>query len=257
MTQTRAFRVLFTLVIFLWCFSPALAQPTRPEAPVGVAASDGDHVNYILVRWEAASNAQQYKVFRSTNSKMTSMQEVSKSWQKSTWFCDYGVQKGVDYYYAVMSGSGDQSSNLSNLDKGFVRKTEGQAGNNDLSEAQGLTTSRSTYLLVSNMGTEKNVYRAGDTVALTINLQNIAESITPATQIRVFLSKDVVLDWDDIELSKKAYTSFPANQAIVLREKVVLGKSVMSGFYNLITVISTEGNILTSKTGVCAFKVER
>lgn len=259
MIQTRAFRVFFTLVAFLWCFSPTLAQSNaRPEAPVGVTASDGDHTNYILIRWDAASGAQQYKVFRSTNSKMTSMQEVSKSWQKSTWFCDYGVQKGVDYYYAVMSGSGNQSSNLSNLDKGFVRKTDGQAGNNDLSEAQGLTTKpRPNYLLVSDMNTEKNAYQAKDTVALTINLQNIAEAVTPTTQIRVFLSKDAVLDWDDVELSEKAYTNFPANQAIVLREKVVLGKSVMPGTYNLITVISIEGNILSSTTGTCTFKVER
>jgi hypothetical protein len=229
---------------------------SAPDAPAGVSASDGDHEKYILIRWEPANGAQQYRVYRSTSSKTSSMQEVTKSWQKSTWFCDYGVQKGVDYYYAIIGGNGAQKSALSNFDKGFVRKDDARAGVEDLSDARGLTTSPAIYLLVSNVLAEKDAASAGDTLVLSVNLQNIFEEPTPAAQMRVFLSKDVVFDWDDVELSKKVYTSFPAGESIVLREKVVLPKPLPAGTYNLIVVTSMEGNILNSKTGLEQLKIE-
>jgi hypothetical protein len=250
-------------LLLLFFYGPLSAQQTvltasspyaGPEAPKGVTASDGDHEKYILIRWEPATGGQQYRVYRSTSLKSTSMQEVTKSWQKSTWFCDYGVQKGVDYYYAIISGNGTKKSVLSNFDKGFVRKDDARAGVEDLSDVRGLTTSH-PILLVSNVLPDKATAAAGDTVALSINLQNILEEPTPATQMRVFLSKDVILDWDDTELSKRAYTSFPANESIILQEKIVLPKPLPAGDYKVIVVVSMEGNILTSKTGVGQLKV--
>jgi hypothetical protein len=252
------------LLILFFCGSLSAQQAALttsnlnggPEAPKVVTASDGDHEKYILIRWEPAAGGQQYRVYRSTNQKATSMQEVTKAWQKSTWFCDYGVQKGVDYYYAIISGNGAKTSALSALDKGFVRKDDARAGVEDLTDVRGLTTSNSTYLLISNVLPDKTTASAGDTVALSINLQNIFEEPTPATQMRIFLSKDVILDWDDTELSKKAYTSFPANESIVLQEKVVLPKPISAGDYKVIVVISTEGAILSSKTGVGQLKIK-
>jgi hypothetical protein len=222
--------------------------------PEGVTASDGDHDKYVLIRWDPTEGAQKYRVYRSTSPKSATMQEVTKSWQNSTWFCDYGVSRGVDYYYAVMSSNGTVSSALSQTDKGFIRKEDARANNTDLSDIREMAAPPKP-VMIETVKTTADTYAAGDTVSVSFDLRNMTQTATPAAQVRIFLSNDVELDWDDKELSKKTYSALPANGTIVLKEKVVLPQPLLAGTYNLIAVISIEGRILKSEIGVTQITV--
>lgn len=229
-----------------------------PEAPLSITASDGDHDRYILIRWEAVPNARSYRVFRSTKVNSGAMQEITRNWQSSTWFCDYDVQKNVDYYYAVMCSDGRQSSGLSKMDKGFLRKeTIDRAGQDEsLSDVEGLTAPRPNAVLVAGIATIKSNYKPGDTVNLTINLKNMLDGPAPNSELRIFLSKDVVFDWNDLLLVKKTYGGFPADPDLMLHELFMLPGELLPGNYFCIVVLSLQGDVLNSKSGLTPLRIE-
>lgn len=223
------------------------ASPT----PANINASDGVYEKFVLILWEGADKTDDYRLFRATSSSGSSMLELTKSWQKSTWFCDYSAEKGRDYFYAVMGSDGKKSSPLSRFDKGFVRKDDKSAYDETLSAVtpDRYAARKQIFVLVAEVGADTSAYTAGNTAKLRIGLQNIFDEPTPRTELRVYLSTDSTWDFNDMQLISKAYSGFPAELKAMLEEQVVLPKNVLPGQYHLIVVASPEGNILNAKTG--------
>ena len=250
--------------LFLFLFFPLLlsAQISQPRmsasnvsnlhtAPEGVNASDGVYDKFVLIRWEASNLNSNFRLFRAKSSSGASMLELTKSWQKSTWFCDYSAEKGQDYYYAVLGSDGKTSSPLSRFDKGFLKKEDKIAHDESLSynTPDKYAAGKQIFVLVSEVNTDTSSYSLGAQARLNIGLQNIFDDPTPTTHLRVYLSLDNVWDFDDTLLLSKAYSGFPATIKVALSETVQLPDNVLPGAYNLLVVATTEGNILQSKTG--------
>jgi hypothetical protein len=253
-------RLLFFL---LWGFAATAfaqnASVSAPKAATGLNASDGVYDKFVLIRWETAESGGQYRVFRATSASGASLQELTKNWQKSTWFCDYSAEKGRDYYYAVMASDGSQSAPLSRFDKGFVRK-ETDTAQEDLLSANTpdrYAAGRQLFVLVADVQADSANYRQGAPVALQIALQNIFEESTPRTELRVYLSGDATWDFNDQLLLNKTFSGLPAGATATLNEPITLPSFLLPGAYHLIVVASPEGNILQAKTGVLPINVTR
>lgn len=229
----------------------------QPPASVQVNASDGVYDKFVLIRWESAEKTGEYRIFRATSPSGASMLELTKAWQKSTWFCDYSAEKGRDYYYAVMSSDGKNTAPLSRFDKGYLKKEDKYANDESLSavEQDKYAAGKQVFVLVAEMKTTKERFQAGDEVTLSIGLQNIFDEPAPRTDIRIFLSKDPVWDFEDTLLSSKSYSGFPATMKASLSEFFRLPESLIDGDYYLIAVASPEGNILQAKIGALPIKI--
>lgn len=255
-----------SLLLYSFIFVPAFffAQTTpislgsanqtatsSPLVPASIIASDGVYEKFVLVLWEGADKTGNYRVFRATTDGGASMLELTKNWQKSTWFCDYSAEKGRDYFYAVMGSDGKTSSPLSRFDKGFVRKDDKSAYDETLSSVtpDRYGEAKQIFVLVAEVGTDTSAYAAGNTAKLRIGLQNVFNEPTPRTELRVYLSTDSAWDFNDALLTSKAYSGFPAELKSVLEEQVVLPKKVLPGQYHLLIVTAPEGNILKAQTG--------
>lgn len=227
--------------------NPTAISPT----PANINASDGVYEKFVLIRWEAADRMSDYRVFRGTSNTGASLQELTKSWQKSTWFCDYSAEKGRDYFYAVMGSDGKTSSPLSRFDKGFVRKDDKSAYDETLSSVtpDRYAAGKQIFVLVAEVGADTTAYAAGNTAQLRVGLQNIFNEPTPRTELRVYLSSDAVWDFNDALLTSKAYSGFPAELKATIEEQIALPKNVLPGQYHLLVVAAPEGNILNAKTG--------
>jgi hypothetical protein len=229
------------------------ANPLAAEVLAeGVNASDGVYEKFVLIRWQASDKGGEYRLFRATSASGASLRELTKSWQKSTWFCDYSAEKGRDYYYAVMESDGKTAAPLSNFDKGFLRKPENIALDESLSATtpDKYAAGQVVFMLVSELRTDATAYPAGTQVALQIGLQNIFEEAAARTDLRVYLSADTTWDFEDKLLISKSYSGFPANFKGILNEKIPLPTGLLPGTYHLIVVTAPEGNILNAKTGI-------
>ncbi|MDX1911685.1 MAG: hypothetical protein SFV22_09390 [Saprospiraceae bacterium] len=242
----------------------AMAQQTsplfgagQPSPSVNVNASDGVYDKFVLIRWEPAEKAGEYRVFRAVSPAGASMVELTRVWQKSTWFCDYSAEKGRDYYYAVMSSDGKNTAPLSRFDKGYLKKEDKYANDESLSaiEPDKYAAGKQVFVLVADMKTSGERFQSGDELALSIGLQNIFDEPTPRTDIRILLSKDPVWDFDDVLLSSKSYSGFPATMKATLSESFRLPDNLVAGDYYLIAVASPEGNILQAKIGALPIKI--
>jgi hypothetical protein len=257
------------LFLFFWGISQhLLAQNTAIPMSSGnqakasstlpvVHASDGIYDKFVLIRWETTDQASNFRLFRATSSAGASLQELTKVWQKSTWFCDYSAEKGRDYYYAIIGSDGTTSSTLSHFDKGYVKKDDKVAQDESLSEVSPdkYAAGRQVFALVSEVNTQQNIYANNDTVRVAIGMQNVFEVATPQTELRLYLSADATWDFDDKLISFKSYSGFPANTKIVLQESFVVPATTIPGNYYLLAIASPEGNILQTKTGSTLLKI--
>lgn len=233
-------------------------EQAAPLAPTEVRASDGVYDKFVLVLWENSENAHQYKVFRSTDPKKSALQEVSRSWQKSNWLCDYTALPGVKYHYAVVASNGKALSSVSEFDQGHVRTTSIAAEEDEeLTFNEAYAAPHRIYLLVSGLKVSKPELRAGEDFGLEANLQNIFDQATTRTEVRLFLSKNAHLDWDDQLLNRRNLSSVLPNASFVFTEKLTLPSDVLPGEYNIIIVCSAEGEILDSKTDSIPIQIIR
>ncbi len=228
-------------------------------APSQVYASDGTYDKFVLIRWEASEGATYYRVFRATSSEGASLKEITRSWQASTWFCDYSAERGRDYFYAVMASNGNESSSLSPFDKGFVRKDGKIAWDESLSltEVERYAAPKVFFALVEEASRDKSIYRAGDTAQLNIRLRNIFEEPTRRIDLHIYLSTDVVWHFSDRLLSSKSYSSIPANARAELKENCPLPPNLLTGEYYLIIVAAPGGDILNAKTGYLKIFIDK
>ena len=256
-------RILFFFL--LWQLTTTLfaqqmqGSAVAPKAATGLNASDGVYDKFVLIRWEAPESGGQYRVFRATSASGASLQELTKSWQKSTWFCDYSAEKGRDYYYAVMGSDGKQSAPLSRFDKGFVRK-ETDTAQEDLLSANTpdrYAAGRQLFVLVADVQADSALYQQGAAMDLEIALQNIFEESSPRTELHIYLSGDATWDFNDQLLLNKTYSGLPANARVTLKESLTLPAFLLPGMYHLIVVASPEGNILQAKTGSLPINITR
>ncbi len=218
-------------------------------APKGIEASDGTYDRFVLIRWEACEKATDYKVFRSTSSKATTLQEISNAWQKSTWICDYSAQPNVDYYYTVVATDSKQTSPIGDLDKGFLKKKDDVVIEDKdlLVENEAYGTQKKVFLLISGLELNKSSYLAGERINLDIYFQNIFDQPTPRTEVRIYLSTDAVLDWSDPLIHTKSLSSVQKNVNFDLSEELQLPDNLLDGKYHLIVVTSPDNAILASK----------
>lgn len=218
-------------------------------SPKGIEASDGTYDKFVLIRWEATEKATDYKVLRTTSPKATTLQEISNGWQKSTWICDYSAQPNVDYYYTVVATNGKETSSIGELNKGFLKKKEDIVIEDKelLAENEAYGTQKKIFLLASSLNPNKNKYLSAERVSLSTYFQNIFDQPTPKTEIRIYLSLDNILDWNDQLLHTKSLSSLPANVNFKLTEEFHLPENMLDGVYHLIVVTSPENAILDSK----------
>ncbi len=234
----------------------ASAQIAAIQAPKEVVASDGTYDKFVLVRWETCDQATAYKVFRSTNAKGTTLQEVNNTWQKSTWICDYSAQPGVYYFYTVVASNGSKTSSTSNFDKGFIRvRAIANEDEEGLADNEAYGAPQQVFLLASEVILSGPEQKAGEKIGVSVHLQNVFDKQTPRTEVRFFFSEDTVLSWSDKLLATKVLSSTPAQAAFVLEESLLLPQNILPGRYYLIVVCSSEGEILNSKTDLTTLQI--
>jgi hypothetical protein len=223
-----------------------------------VQASDGVYDKFVLIRWEASDKGDSYRLFRATSPKGASMLELTKSWQKSTWFCDYSAEPGRAYFYAVMESDGSKTEPLSPFDKGYIRKSDGMAIDESLSATipDKYATGKTVFLLIADVFPSNSIVQAGENVSLRIGLQNIFDEAAPRTDLQVYLSSDVVWDFEDKLVLRKTYSGFPANFKGNLTENLTLPSDLVAGNYHLLVVAAPEGNILNAKIGSTTITIQ-
>ncbi|MEL7122403.1 MAG: hypothetical protein AAFO07_23360, partial [Bacteroidota bacterium] len=111
------------------------------------------------------------------------------------------------------------------------------------------------FLLVSNISSDQITYRKGGRVRLKIGFQNIFNKATPRSEIRIFISKDTILDWNDEELALRVLNSIPPEASFELNETIQLPNDLLPGDYNIIVVSSSEGAILSSTVELTSIKI--
>ena len=238
--------------------SDVIPETVELQAPKDVIASDGIYDKFVLVRWENSDHASTYKVFRSTDPKKSALQEVTRSWQRSTWLCDYTALPGVKYHYAVVANSGRVISPTSNFDQGHVRsRPVANEEEDNLAVNEAYAAPHFVYLLASGITATPMTLRAGESFILEANLQNIFERATSRTEIRTFFSDDAQLDWGDQLLGRRNLSSVRPNSSLSLKENLTLPTDVLPGEYYIILVCSAEGKILHSKTDSTTIQIVR
>ncbi len=262
----RYFFLFIKILAFNWLWAQSEPIPmgagkpdTSIPTPSNINASDGIYDKFVLIRWEGAENTSQYRLFRANTEKGASMIELSKTWQKSTWFCDYSAEAGKDYYYAVMGNDGKNSTPLTRFDKGYLRKGDGSMANDeslsDNSTQERLAAAKQVFMLVSIVQTDTTHYLPGAKLGLQVGVQNIFDEFSPRTDFKIYLSSDVNWTFDDQLLETKSYSGFPANSKAALEQKITLPDDLLPGAYHLIVVASPEGNILNAKTGTALIQI--
>lgn len=254
------FFLLFALLLPLAVLSQNKSVPMgagqaapAPPAPTQIHASDGVYDKFVLIRWENIEKTTDYRLFRATSAAGASMKELTKSWQKSTWFCDYSAEKGRDYYYAVLASDGSNSTPLSRFDKGFLKKEDKVAQDESLTavtpDKYAIGQQVFPFMLVSEVDVDSAAYAKGSNVRLRVGLQNLFDEPSPRTELKIYLSADASWDFEDKMLFSKTYSGFPASLKAVLHEVAQLPAELLPGEYYMLVVAAPEGNILNAKTG--------
>jgi hypothetical protein len=221
------------------------------ESPKNLTASDGLYDRYVLIHWESTGQATQYKVFRTDKLKGGTLQEISKSWQQSTWLCDYSASPGVQYYYTVMASNGRDNSRTSPYDKGFVKpKDIAEEQNNRLSSTdknEKFANGNTMALMIDAASSDNPSYKSGETANLAIKLINIFDTETTQAEIRCYLSKDAIFDFDDKLLNIKSFASVPAGANLSIKETVKIPDNTLVGNYYILIVSATQRAVLSSR----------
>lgn len=227
------------------------SKKTILDSPKNLVASDGLYDRYVLIHWESGGQATQYKVFRTDRLKGGTLQEISKNWQQSTWLCDYSASPGVQYYYTVMASNGRENSRTSVFDKGFVKpKDIAEEQNGTLSSTdknEKFANGNIMALMIDAAISDKSNYRSGETANLSIKLINIFDTETTQAEIRCYLSKDAVFDFDDKLLNIKSFASVPAGANLTVKESVKIPDNTLVGNYYILIVSATQRSVLSSR----------
>jgi fibronectin type 3 domain-containing protein len=89
---------------------------SAPPAATGIAASDGDYTDKIVIRWDAVCGATEYQVWRSTAADGT----YSAIYSTATNSCeDRTAAPGSWFYYKVKACAGSTCTGFSGVDWGF------------------------------------------------------------------------------------------------------------------------------------------
>ncbi|UCD28149.1 MAG: hypothetical protein JSV03_13795, partial [Planctomycetota bacterium] len=89
--------------------------------PTGVDSSDGTYNTKIRVTWDEVTEANAYRVYRSTSTAANSFIPIS-DWNGHRIYDDFTATPGVTYFYRVQSAvnlQGGRASNLSIYDSGY------------------------------------------------------------------------------------------------------------------------------------------
>ncbi len=101
--------------------------------PTNVEATDGQYDNRVLISWDPAEGATNYKVWRNTTNNYNTADPLSTGWTPNTTFSDWTALPLTTYFYWVksaMNGIGDRESpNHSSSDIGYVAFTSAPAVN--------------------------------------------------------------------------------------------------------------------------------
>ncbi len=85
--------------------------------PLNLSASDGSHLEKIVLTWSAVQGADGYKIFRSPNPSLSSALLLAEP--TGTYYHDTSAEPATAYTYWVMARSGLQSSAPSQSDSGY------------------------------------------------------------------------------------------------------------------------------------------
>lgn len=93
------------------------APVVAPSAPTGVSATDGSSTVNVTVKWNSASGATSYLVYRGTSSSSGSASQIGTS--TSTSYTDTSAMPGTLYYYWVKAKNSGGTSGFSSSDTGY------------------------------------------------------------------------------------------------------------------------------------------
>lgn len=93
----------------------------RPQAPDGVAASDGTHAEQVHIQWRPAPDADEYRVYRADS--LEGSKRAIGSWQSSTSYDDSPPKCGAEYYYWVKSRNCAGESTYGAPDTGWCNRS--------------------------------------------------------------------------------------------------------------------------------------
>lgn len=91
---------------------------TPPDAPTGVAASDGTYVDRVRVSWNGVTEATGYKVYRATS---VGGSKTLLGTPSGTTFDDTSAVEGTTYYYWVKASNQHGDSPFSSHNTGYVQ----------------------------------------------------------------------------------------------------------------------------------------
>lgn len=160
-----------------------------PPAPTGLQASQGDYVDRINLEWHSTTNADEYLVFRHTESNSSAAVQLSLCSTCS--YADINVEPGTDYYYWIAASNSAGTGNLSEPALGWAIQLEPGAG----ALAVNVSPETGTWTLTSPDGYTGPATGTGSMAAVSavtgeysIAFGNIVGYVTPAGQTRVVSS---------------------------------------------------------------------
>ena len=140
-----------------------------PDAPTGVAASDGTSTTGVTVTWTAVSGATSYSVYRGTSS-ATSSSSLLASELSATSYTDTAAVAGTTYYYWVKATNVGGTSGFSAGDSGY-RAVAAPSAPTGVSAADGLSASEISVSWTAVSGaTSYSVYRGTSSASSSSSL---------------------------------------------------------------------------------------
>ncbi|MBN2159103.1 MAG: hypothetical protein JW807_06890 [Spirochaetes bacterium] len=133
-------------------------------SPQNVTATDGDFSDHVTITWNAAENADHYRVYRSETTDAEDFVLIADDVEPIT-YDDGSMTPDMMYYYKVSTISGAVESPLSGYDSGFAGSVTKLPAPNNVTATDG--TSNDSVTLTWNIVTEAahyHVYRADSDV---------------------------------------------------------------------------------------------
>ncbi|MCP4131233.1 MAG: hypothetical protein GY754_09655, partial [bacterium] len=95
--------------------------PPLPGVPPGVAATDGEYYDRIVVSWGSVDDANHYEVQRASGSGDGIYYTIAEKVSSDTSYSDTTAVEGIDYYYRVRTVNENGSSEYSTYNKGTIK----------------------------------------------------------------------------------------------------------------------------------------